>query len=146
KRLVYSTNVVGQPPPATLNDTGAFSDLPTLTSSAGVVPYNINVPFWSDNAIKTRWFSVPNTNLTIGYSPTNNWSFPTGTVWIKLFDLLTNSSPPISTRLETRLLVRNSTGVYGVTYRWGGATNATLVSDGGMDESFVINNGGTLNT
>src|SRR5207302_10467443 len=60
KRLVYSTNVVGQPLPPTLIDTGAFSDLATLTPNAGIVPYDINVPFWSDNAIKSRWFSIPN--------------------------------------------------------------------------------------
>jgi hypothetical protein len=34
-----------------------------------------------------------------------------------------------------------------VTYRWGGSkTNATLVPAQGMDESFVINNGGVLST
>ena len=40
-------------------------------------------------------------------------------------------------RLETRILVRNSSGSggYGVTYRWGTSlTNASLVADGGLDE------------
>src|SRR5581483_5977069 len=146
QRLVYSSTVTGSPLPATLKDTGAFSDLTNLVPNPGIVSYDINVPFWSDNAIKSRWFSIPDTNLTIGYNPTNNWTFPPGTVWIKHFDLQTNSSPPMSTRLETRLLVRNSNGVYGVTYRWAGGTNATLVPEGGMDDTFVINNGGILTT
>ena len=31
---------------------------------------------------------------------------------------LTNGVPTSARRLETRLLVRNARGVYGVTYRW----------------------------
>ena len=147
QRLVYSTNFVGAPLPATLADTGAFSNLTTLTPNAGIIPYSINVPFWSDNAVKSRWISVPNTNQFITFSTNGPWTFPAGTVWIKHFDLQTNDSPPMSTRVETRFIVRNSNGVYGVTYRWGGSTtNATLVPDGGMDENFAINNGGTITT
>ena len=154
RRLVYNTNsIVGTPLPATLAATGAFTNLNTLASSttpltphAGVVPFDINVPFWSDNAIKTRWLSVPKTNLTIGFNPTNNWSFPTGTVWIKHFDLLlTNGVASSSKRLETRFIVKNTNGVYGITYRWGNSlTNATLVPEEGMDETFVINAGGGI--
>src|SRR5262249_45258637 len=80
--------------------------------------------------------------------PNANWSFPTGTVWIKHFNLeLTNGDPTSEIRLETRLLVKNSTGLYGVTYRWGGSqTNASLVDPNGLDESFVINDGGNIRT
>jgi mono/diheme cytochrome c family protein len=120
----------------------------SLDPAPGVVPYAINVPFWSDNAIKTRWFSMPNTNLTLGFDPMGNWSFPTGSVWIKHFELeLTNGLPGSRQRLETRLLVRNSAGIHGATYRWGASlTNATLVPEEGMDESFVIHDGGVIRT
>jgi hypothetical protein len=68
-RLIYNTNTAtGTPLPPTLADTGAFADPATLAPNPGVVPYDINVPFWSDNALKSRWVSVPNTNLTIGFS------------------------------------------------------------------------------
>jgi hypothetical protein len=40
------------------------------------VPYEINLPFWSDNALKTRWFSVPNTNLTITFNPNTTCPLP----------------------------------------------------------------------
>ncbi|MEP6662041.1 MAG: PQQ-dependent sugar dehydrogenase [Verrucomicrobiota bacterium] len=148
-RLIYSTNVLsGAALPPTLADTGSFSNLTSLAPNPGIVPYEINVPFWSDNAQKTRWFSVPNTNLTLTFNRTGNWQFPTGTVWIKHFDLeLTNGVPASAKRLETRLIVKNSDGVYGVTYRWGNSlTNATLVPEEGLDESFVINDGGNLRT
>src|SRR5262245_57666013 len=77
--------------PTTLADTGAFADLRTLTPNAGIVPFSINVPLWADGAHKSRWFSVPDTNLTIRFSRDGKWSYPTGMVWIKLFELdLTN--------------------------------------------------------
>jgi len=146
-RLNYNTTQTGVALPSTLAATGAFSDLGTLTPHAGIVPYDINVPFWSDNAQKTRWFSVPNTNLTISFNATGNWSFPTGTVWIKHFDLqLTNGSPASTRRLETRFIVRNGNGVYGATYRWDSTTNATLVPEGGMDETLAIYDGATIRT
>lgn len=146
KRIIYNTVTNGAPLPSTLAAAGVFANLSNLTPNAGIVPYEINVPFWSDNAIKSRWFSVPNTNLTIGFNPNANWSFPTGTVWIKHFELeLTNGVPASRKRLETRLLVKNVAGTYGVSYRWGNsATNATLVSEAGLDELFVINEGGGI--
>ena len=50
-------------------------------------------------------------------------------------------------RLETRLLVKNDAGVYGVTYRWGDSqTNAVLVGESGLDETFLVNDGGLIRT
>ena len=144
-RLIYNTNsVTGTPLPPMLADTGAFTNLITLAPSPGIVAYDINVPFWSDLAIKSRWVSVPDMNQAIGFNATNNWLFPTGTVWIKHFDLeLTNGVPGSAKRLETRFIVKNADGVYGVTYRWGNSTsNAALVAEEGMDEQFIIRNAG----
>jgi uncharacterized repeat protein (TIGR03806 family) len=146
-RLDYSGTSSAPPLPPTLADTGAFTDLTSLTPNAGIVPYDINVPFWSDNALKTRWFSAPDTNLTITFNPSGNWSFPTGSVWIKHFELeLTNGVPGSRKRLETRFIVRNTNGVYGLTYRWDSTTNASLVTEAGLDEAFTINEGGNLRT
>jgi uncharacterized repeat protein (TIGR03806 family) len=148
ERIIYNTSTNGTPLPPTLADTGAFSTLSSLTPNAGIVPYSINVPFWSDNAIKTRFFSIPNINLDMTFNANGNWSFPTGTVWIKHFELeLTNGVASSRKRIETRFIVKNSSGVYGVTYRWGTSTsNATLVDEGGLDEAFAINDGGVIRT
>ena len=78
KRLV-ATPPSDEAFPLTLASTGAFLDLATLSPEAGIVPYDINLPFWSDNAIKTRWFYIP-TNRTIIFRATNNWIFPTSSV------------------------------------------------------------------
>ncbi|MEO8426729.1 MAG: PQQ-dependent sugar dehydrogenase [Verrucomicrobiota bacterium] len=148
RRVTYQTNSVGTPLPPTLADTGVFSDVATLTPNPGVWPYSVNVPFWSDNAIKTRWFSMPDANLTIAFNREGNWSFPPGTVWIKHFDLeLTNGVPESTRRIETRLLIKNSSGVYGLTYRWNdSATNAFLVPEDGLNETFLISDGGVIRT
>ena len=94
RRLVRATNNVSRTLPETLAETGAFADLEKLTPNPGIIPYDINVHFWSDNARKQRWFSVPDPTRKIGFSADANWSFPNGAVWIKHFDLeLTDASP-----------------------------------------------------
>jgi mono/diheme cytochrome c family protein len=84
----------------------------------------------------------------MSFNRDSNWSFPTGAVWIKHFELeLTNGVPESRRRLETRFIVRNTNGVYGVTYRWDDAqTNATLVPEAGLDDTFVIHDGSTTRT
>jgi glucose/arabinose dehydrogenase len=148
RRLTNSTRLVGTPLPPTLADTGAFASLAALTPNAGVVPYDLNLPSWSDNAQETRWFSIPSMPRTIGFSRDGNWSFPPGTVWVQHFDLeLTNGVPASAFPLETRLLVSTPIGAYGVNYRWGGSlTNAALVPAQGLDEAFTIQDGGTVRT
>jgi uncharacterized repeat protein (TIGR03806 family) len=148
KRLTYNAVSTGSPLPPTLADTGAFSDTASLIPNPGIVPYDINVPFWSDGADKQRWFSIPDINHKIGFSAQGNWQFPTGTVWIKHFEMeMTNGVPESRKRLETRFLVRNTDGIYGATYRWGDSrTNATLVAEEGLAEPLVLNRGGVLST
>ncbi len=148
RRLIYSASPTqGLPLPALLSQTGAFDDLATLAPEAGIVPYDLNLPFWSDYAIKSRWFSIPDVNDTMTFNSSGNWSFPNGTVWIKHFEFeFTNGIPESRRRLETRFLVKNDNGVHGFTYRWNAAqTDANLVSEGGQDEMLAIHNpNGTL--
>jgi len=154
-RLVYNTNsTTGAPLPPTLADTGAFTNLTSITNqtqsltpNSGLLPYDLNVPFWSDNAHKSRWFASP-PNGTIGFSPEGAWTFPSGVAWVKHFDLeMTNGVASSARRLETRILVKNANGIHGVTYRWGNSlTNATLVGNEGLDEAFTIYDGGTTRT
>jgi histidine utilization repressor len=104
--------------PLLLSQTGAFSAARDLIVSKGIIPYDIVVAFWSDGANKLRWVSVPDEQ--INYSPTGEWTFPRGTVFIKTFELSTDAANPgVKRRLETRLLVCDSAGgVYGVVYKW----------------------------
>lgn len=54
--------------PPLLSQTGVFSNLAALTPNAGVVDYEPNVAFWSDYAIKSRWFAIKNLTDTVGFS------------------------------------------------------------------------------
>ena len=105
--------------PKLLSQTGAFQDTAQLETGTNLLPYDLIVSFWSDGAEKTRWVSLPE-NQKIIFSPTGEWVFPKGTVFVKTFFLATNESNPQSQRrLETRLLVRDQNGgVYGVSYKW----------------------------
>ncbi len=106
--------------PKLLSQTGAFKNVRDLEPAASLIPYDLNVAFWSDGASKSRWVAVPSNGQKIGFAPAGEWTFPNGTVFVKHFELATDETQPASRRrLETRLLVRNSTGsVYGVTYKW----------------------------
>ncbi len=131
--------------PQLLSQTGAFSDLATLTPNPGVIPYEPNLAFWSDHAKKSRYFAIKNTTDMVGYSRGGPWSFPEGMVFIKHFDMDLNRDAPGTSvkRLETRFLVRNTNGSYGVSYRWNDAgTEANLVAIGGVDFELNITEGG----
>lgn len=129
--------------PQTLAQTGLFADPAALTPNPGLVAYDINLPFWSDNAQKRRWFGIPDPNAMVGFSKEGNWTLPDGMVWVKHFDIETIPGNPASLkRLETRVIVRNATGNYGVSYRWNEAgTAAALVPAEGVD--FPVNDSQT---
>lgn len=121
--------------PLLLSQTGAFSDTRNLVPSGGLIPYDIVVPFWSDGAAKSRWVAIP--NAKIKYSPTGDWTFPKGTVFVKTFELPTDAADPgVKRRLETRLLVCDSAGgVYGVVYKWrADSSDADLLSTNQAEE------------
>ncbi|MGB8170725.1 MAG: PQQ-dependent sugar dehydrogenase [Chthoniobacteraceae bacterium] len=131
--------------PETLSATGLFTNLANFSPASGVLPYAPNLDFWSDYAIKSRWFTIPEAASTMTWSSDGLWTFPNGTIWVKHFDLeTTRGDPATKRRIETRLLVKNATGAYGVSYRWNDAqTDATLVPDEGADLTLNITDNGT---
>ncbi|MBX3734346.1 MAG: PQQ-dependent sugar dehydrogenase [Verrucomicrobiae bacterium] len=132
--------------PQTLSATAVFSNLGTLATQEGVLPYEVNLPFWSDHAMKYRWFFFQDPAGVITRDASDRWTFPTGTVWVKHFELdLVRGNPATRRRLETRFLVKTAESVYGLTYRWRpDGSDADLVPDGGMDETIQIQDGGVI--
>lgn len=126
--------------PELLSGTGLFSSVATLTPAAGLFPYEVNQPFWSDHAIKSRWFGLPTGEGRIGFRPDAAWIAPKGTVWVKHFDFPTSDvNPAEQRRLETRVIVQAGEGIYGVTYRWNeSGTEAFLVEGMGAEEDILI--------
>lgn len=126
----------GTSPPATLSATGAFSNLATLTPATGVIPYTPNVAFWSDYAIKSRWFAIKNLTDSATFNADGNWTLPTGMIWVKHFDIdTTRGNAGTRRKLETRFLVKTANGVYGLSYKWrADQTDADLVAEDGLTE------------
>src|SRR5882724_11519311 len=126
-KLKAVVTVIGDPV-TPLSQLGLFTNLATLTPIPGFHGYTVNSPLWSDGALKKRWIAVPNdgTHDTLAeqivFSPTNEWKFPSGTVFVKHFDLPVNdTNAAITQRVETRLLVVDqNAAVYGLTYKWRG--------------------------
>ncbi len=126
----------GEALPATLSATGIFTDM-NLTPRAGIVPYGLNSTIWADGATIRRWVALPE-GKKIGFSPTSEFKWPGGTVFIQHFEMPDGST---SRRLETRLLVLDATGAfgYGTNYRWrADGTEADLVDPAGEEEVLKI--------
>ena len=109
--------------PRLLSQTGAFKNTRDLTPADSLIPYDINVAFYSDGAFKLRWLSVPHetpSGSKVAFAPAGDWRFPNGTVFVKHFEMATDEThPEQKRRLETRLLVCDAKGgVYGATYKW----------------------------
>ncbi len=142
-RLVRATAENAAPP--TLSQTGAFNNLTDLTPATGFHAYDVNLPFWSDHALKRRWFGLPPGNSTMNFSAEGPWTYPTGQVWIKHFDIETTRGDSSTARkLETRFLVKTSTGAYGLSYRWReDGSDADLVGSEGFNDDLQITVGNT---
>jgi len=133
------------PMPLLLSQTGAFKDARHLVYAAGLIPYDLIVPFWSDGAVKSRWVAVP--SAKIEFSPNGEWKFPPGTVFVKTFELPTDAHDPgAKRRLETRLLVSDEQGgVYGVDYKWrADESDADLLSAGMSEDVPVVSASGEV--
>ena len=142
RRLVQQTETSGFP--STLAATGLFADPVALTPNPGLHAYDIHLPFWSDHAVKRRWFGQTSLATPIAFAREGAWNPPPGTVWVKHFDLeTTRGQPATARRLETRVLVRTATGAYGVSYKWNEAgTSATLADPAGEDLNVSITENG----
>ena len=144
--LNMPTTSFGALPPL-LSGTGAFGNTTNRTPANGLIPYVPNTPLWSDAAVKSRFMAVPNNGglLTpdeqVQFRPTNSWTFPAGTVFVKNFDLVVNETNASMRRLETRLLVRDINGaVYGVTYKWRADNSDADLLSGSLTENILITN------
>jgi uncharacterized repeat protein (TIGR03806 family) len=124
-RVVFEAGAGGAAPDQ-LSATGCVSAGDARQAAAGLIPYAINAPFWSDEAVKDRWFALPD-GLQISVAANGDWDFPNGAVLMKNFR--------IGARLiETRLFMKHPDGVWGgFSYEWNAQqTDATLVRGGAV--------------
>jgi uncharacterized repeat protein (TIGR03806 family) len=97
--------------PQTLSQTSCVLPDAPAQPTAGLIPYEVNVPLWSDGADKRRWLMVP-PGSKIHVNNDGDWDLPVGSVVIKEFSIG-------GQRIETRLLVHHDDGDWaGYTYQW----------------------------
>lgn len=114
--------------PATLSETGLFSDLVNLTPVSGVIEYDVNVVGWFDGAQARHFISIPNDD-TIGFDPTSDWDLPAGSVLVKHLSVAAEGNP--NKPFTTSVLFRQQNGTWqAANYHWNEAgTDATLVTE-----------------
>ncbi|MDA1314566.1 MAG: PQQ-dependent sugar dehydrogenase [Acidobacteria bacterium] len=146
------------PFPERLSETGLFTSTEDMKTAAGLIPYTVNSPLWSDGALKERFLALP-ADSKIKYNTLTypqpapgappGWQFPDGAVAVKTFSLEMEVGNPESVRrLETRLLVHEKipgTDEYGeelwhgYTYVWNDEqTDAVLLKAEGLDRELTI--------
>ncbi len=112
--------------PDNLVDTGCVDSAAPLNPASGLIPYETIARFWSDDAVKDRYYAIPDaTQISVDTAGDGDWDFPNGSVIVKNFDLA-------GQRIETRLFMRHTNGEWaGYTYEWNNAeTVATRVVGG----------------
>jgi uncharacterized repeat protein (TIGR03806 family) len=119
--------VPGGPPPADdfpklLSATGCVDPADATKPAAGLIPYEVNSPLWSDGAEKHRHLGIPD-GKTIAINADGDWDLPIGSVAMKTFSV---GGKPV----ETRLFMRHDDGIWaGYTYEWNDdGKDATLLS------------------
>lgn len=127
------------PFPRRLSQTGLFRSTKDHAPEAGLIPYSVNAPLWSDGAHKERFLAIPG-DAKVEYDPRESWKFPPGAVLVKTFALdLRPGDPASRKRLETRLLHLNGEQWHGYTYVWNDEqTDADLLDTRGRDQKYVI--------
>ncbi len=122
EKLVRATTPP-HPFPALLSETGCVDPLDPTQPVPGVIPYSVNVPLWSDGAVKDRWMGLPD-GKTIAVLGSGDWDLPIGSVLMKNFNL-------DGQLIETRLFMRHDDGGWaGYSYEWNAAgTDADLLAD-----------------
>ena len=118
-RAVSSEAILGEKPPKLLSEFGFFEDARAQKPAAGVVPFDLATPLFSDGAVKYRFVHVPE-GKAANYHDSEAFDFPEGTALIKTFAFPADQrTPDKAVRLiETRVLLRHAGGWQAWAYLW----------------------------
>jgi uncharacterized repeat protein (TIGR03806 family) len=126
-------------------DAGSVS----FTFNDRVVPYDLNTPLFSDDALKQRALYIPPSQAAT-YDPETAFDFPVGSALIKTFYFADDLRTPATSNpklVETRLLVRTATGWQPYPYIWDDdQRDATYSPAGAVRELSFIDTSGTAQT
>jgi uncharacterized repeat protein (TIGR03806 family) len=120
--------IAGDTLPAKLSEFNLLSGPYGRTPNSRVTPYTLNTPLFSDYAEKFRFAYVPR-GKKIGWRDDGVLDFPVGSVLVKSFGYPVDMRKPDENVriLETRLLVRRTSGWVAMPYVWNAdGSDATL--------------------
>jgi len=134
-------------PPQKLSEYGLFEgNGSTQKPVAGVIPYDLNSPLFSDYTEKFRFVKLP-PGASAEYREEDSFEFPVGTIIAKTFAYPVDARDEKLGRklLETRILKREADGWVGLPYIWNDEqTEATLEVAGDLrDVSWIDEHGET---
>ena len=133
-RSVNAAAIAAERPPQTLSAYRFFRDAGAREPNAGVTPYDLNTPLWSDGALKFRYVFIP-PGMQARYNSEGVFEFPVGTVLIKTFAFAADMRTPTENVrfLETRLLIRREAGWIALPYVWNAEQTEARLSPIGAD-------------
>lgn len=132
--------LLAEAPAQTLSAYRLFTDPGGRSPNAGLTPYALNTPLFSDYAEKFRFVFLP-PGAKAQYRQTGAFEFPVGTTLVKTFAYPADMRRPGDKvrRLETRLLIRKAAGWTALAYVWNeNQTEAVLKRAGArLDVEFI---------
>jgi len=129
--------------PQSISTSGLYSDIGEKIISPGIIPYSVNISFWSDGAYKERFIALPDISK-IHFSKDSIWSFPDNSVLVKNFYLERESGNTESRQIvETRFLVRyaDEENWNGYSYIWNDEETDAFLLDSSATKTFMIIDG-----
>jgi len=137
------------PFPRKLSETGLFQETPAETPAAGVIPFEINMPQWSDFSTARRWIALPGT-ASVTWHPRDRpipgsmfqrqLDFPLESVLAKTLSLEMKAGDAASTRrVETQILHFDGRLWRGYSYAWNDQqTDAELIPAEGLERKLEV--------
>lgn len=138
--------LLAETPAPSLDAYRLFRDEAGRVPNAGLTPYALNTPLFSDYAEKTRYLFLP-PGTQAKYRATGTFDFPVGATLVKTFAYPADLRRPDDKLrvLETRLLIRKKAGWVALAYVWNAEQTRAVLKRAGtrLDVSFVDAHGET---
>ncbi|MCZ8321520.1 MAG: hypothetical protein O9296_08045 [Novosphingobium sp.] len=109
-RAVNDSAITAAGFPATLGEFGFFADPAAQHPAAGVTPYRVQTPLWSDGSVKLRFVYLPAGTRAMAQGD-GLLDLPVGAALIKTFKLE-------GRLIETRVLLHRADGWTALPYQW----------------------------
>ncbi len=136
--------VLAETPAPKLSDYRLFTDAGGRKPNAGLTPYALNTPLFSDYAEKVRLLYLPPGGKA-RYRADGVFDFPVGATLVKTFAYPADLRRPADDvrYLETRLLIRKKAGWVALAYVWNPAQTEAVLKRAGtrLDVAFTDANG-----